>query len=371
VAVAAKDADDVREACVAGLKEHPVDHYVPMLLESLRAPIEADIRFNVDAAGDLITNRTVYQEGALADGLASRADIPVRPSPQELDLDRNARLRTDGRAAQRLWREEMARQSRVEESRQRAVQQQSAFYGNVESANRGIAENNAPIVAVLEQTTGQNFGQHPGDWWYWWMKEHNDSYNPFESPDVPKVPNPYRPESPKPVVRYDMVAAEYLPSLERPPECFARGTEVWTQTGRVAIEKIKVGDRVLSQDVETGELCYKPVLRVTVRPPHERIQATFASDSLVATPGHPVWINGKGWRLFRELEAGEVLHSLSGGVPIASVDRAEIRSGADPNSYNLVVADFSTYFVGESGILVHDNTARRPTSARVPGLPAN
>jgi hypothetical protein len=368
-AVGAKDADDVRAACVAGLKEHPVDHYVPMLLESLRAPIEVDIRFNVDAAGDLITNTTIYQEGALADGLISRADIPVRPSPQELNLNPNATLRRNGPEAQRMWREETARQSRGQQSHQRAVQQQSAFYDNVERANRGIAENNAPIVAVLEQTTGQNFGEHPGDWWYWWMKDHNDSYNPFESPDVPKVANPYRPDSPKPVIRYDLVAAQQLPSLDRPPECFAAGTEVWTQTGRIAIEKMKVGDCVLSQDVESGELCYKPVLRVTVRPPHERIKATFASDSLVATPGHPIWINGKGWRLFRELEVGQLLHSLSGGVPIARIDRPEIRSNTDPNSYNLVVADFSTYFVTESGILVHDNTARRPTSARVPGLP--
>ena len=39
-------------------------------------------------------------------------------------------------------------------------------------------------------------------------------------------------------------------------------------------------------------------------------------------------------------------------------------------TYNLVIADFNTYFVGESGILVHDNTARRPTQAVVPGLTA-
>jgi hypothetical protein len=37
----------------------------------------------------------------------------------------------------------------------------------------------------------------------------------------------------------------------------------------------------------------------------------------------------------------------------------------------LVVSDFSTYFVGKHGVLVHDNTPRQATSATVPGLTGN
>ena len=37
-------------------------------------------------------------------------------------------------------------------------------------------------------------------------------------------------------------------------------------------------------------------------------------------------------------------------------------------AYNLIVADFDSYFVGDSAILVHDNTPRQPTSAVLPGL---
>ena len=33
-------------------------------------------------------------------------------------------------------------------------------------------------------------------------------------------------------------------------------------------EEIRIGDRVLAQDVETGELAYKPVLQTTIRPPN-------------------------------------------------------------------------------------------------------
>ena len=37
------------------------------------------------------------------------------------------------------------------------------------------------------------------------------------------------------------------------------------------------------------------------------------------------------------------------------------------DAYNLVVTDFSTYFVGENGLLAHDITVQRPTQAAVPG----
>ena len=37
-------------------------------------------------------------------------------------------------------------------------------------------------------------------------------------------------------------------------------------------------------------------------------------------------------------------------------------------AYNLVVADFNTYFVGSANVLVHDNLYRHPTLAKVPGL---
>ena len=37
-------------------------------------------------------------------------------------------------------------------------------------------------------------------------------------------------------------------------------------------------------------------------------------------------------------------------------------------TYNLIVADFHTYFVGSSLVLCHDNTHSQPTNVMVPGL---
>ena len=75
-------------------------------------------------------------------------------------------------------------------------------------------------------------------------------------------------QPPKPVYQYTQWQ-EYRVIM--PYSCFAAGTNVWTLAGPQAIEKIQVGNRVLAQDVETGELTYKPVLAVTTRAPGPRI----------------------------------------------------------------------------------------------------
>jgi hypothetical protein len=67
----------------------------------------------------------------------------------------------------------------------------------------------------------------------------------------------------------------------------------------------------------------------------------------------------------KELGDGAVLCGLSRATRVRSIESAE-----EAEAYNLVVADLNTYFVGTSGILVHDNTPRRPTRATVPGVVA-
>ena len=148
-------------------------------------------------------------------------------------------------------------------------------------------------------------------------------------------------------------------------ECFVRGTPVWTKTGQKPIESLSVGDLVLAQNVNTGQIAYKPVMLRTLRPAGPILQISTPDETLLLTRGHPLWVDGVGWQMAKELRDGAVLYSVTGTTRIESV-----KSATEAETYNLVVADFNTYFVGESGILVHDNTARRPTRALVPGLVA-
>ena len=58
--------------------------------------------------------------------------------------------------------------------------------------------------------------------------------------------------------------------------CFVAGTLVMTATGLLAIEKIKVGDLVLSADPETIEVQNKPVVDVFTRDVECLVHLTIA-----------------------------------------------------------------------------------------------
>ena len=131
----------------------------------------------------------------------------------------------------------------------------------------------------------------------------------------------------------------------------------------VNVEDIQPGDRVLSQDVASGALAYQLVLQCTERPPSELLQITLAGTTIDTTKGHPFWVNGVGWRMAKRLEVGQYLHSVHG---IQRVDGIE--DGGTAAAHNLVVAGFNNYFVGDAGVLVHDNTYRTPNKVLTPGL---
>jgi hypothetical protein len=181
----------------------------------------------------------------------------------------------------------------------------------------------------------------------------------------------------------------YLPmngiGVLAPVTCFGAGTLVATLAGPMAIEEIKVGDRVLAQDPETGELAYKSVLKTTVRPPAAMMTLSVqspkprsprlasedliaenltGSESFVSTKGHPFWVNDKGWQMTKNLEPGNRLHTVTGSVAVQSLDEAD-----SVEAYNLVVDEFHTYFIGNTHVLVHDNSFARPLLNSVPGLP--
>ena len=148
-------------------------------------------------------------------------------------------------------------------------------------------------------------------------------------------------------------------------DCLAAGTTVWTLEGQKAIEKVRVGDQVLAQDADSGELAYKPVLATTVRPaaPLMKIDLGSNGGGIIRTSGgHLFWQSGQGWAKARDLKAGASLHTAQGVVNVRQADRVE----SEP-TYNLVVADFHSYFVGDNLVLSHDNTIREQTNATVPG----
>ena len=133
--------------------------------------------------------------------------------------------------------------------------------------------------------------------------------------------------------------------------CLAAGTPILTDAGPVAVEKIKVGDRVLSQDAETGELAYKPVLHTTVRLNAELVNLELFDGTITCSVGHRFWISGKGWVKARDIGPNMNFHGAEGTTPLRRSEPA----GVGP-VYNLIVADFHSYFVGKA--LVYAATSR-------------
>ena len=126
------------------------------------------------------------------------------------------------------------------------------------------------------------------------------------------------------------------------------------------------GDLVLSQHPTTGELTYKPVLKTTITPEGPLMKVEAGNyDTFRCTAGHLFWVSGEGWKQARELRSGAQLHTPRGTVTVSHVEDSKAEQ-----TYNLIVADFHTYFAGERDVLCHDNTLRQPTRAIVPGVVA-
>jgi hypothetical protein len=219
---------------------------------------------------------------------------------------------------------------------------------DVERQNHITARRNERISEALTLITGQQLGPQPEPWWQWWM-----DLNEWTLP------------SGKGLARYYESFSVSDPLFIRPIRisCLIAGTPITTDQGLVAVETLKAGDLVLARDIESGELAYKPILHTTVRPKKQLLRITAGKDTFEATGGHLFWVSGHGWTRARELKPGKILHGAGAPVTVLNVE-----DGIVTETYNLVVADFSNYFVGTEQILSHDNTPRRPTRVTVPGL---
>jgi hypothetical protein len=341
--------ESVRTAACDALKQRPLDHYAPLMLSWLSSLIETNFVVVRDVDGNPAMQQTFFREGPFfnVSHTILRTTSGTMLDPIFMGLDKKPDVREQYNAARATGKEISAGFERG------FVAQAASRQNGVEKLNRAITEQNRLVDRALSRCTDVEVKQEPMQWWDWWLQ-----YNDWQ--DLGKENGKKR--------TYETIDSSNSISSMTPHSCFAGGTKVWTLTGLRCIEQIKPGDRVLSQDVDTGELQYKPVLMGTVNPMGRIMKIDLDKETVSCTPGHPMWSVGGGWRLARQLEPGERLHALSGCMEVQKVEKAETEEGPREYAYNLIVADFGTYFVGKQGILVHDNSPRKPTSAVLPGL---
>jgi Ca-activated chloride channel family protein len=150
---------------------------------------------------------------------------------------------------------------------------------------------------------------------------------------------------------------------------FAAGTEVWTRSGLVPIEKITVGDEVYALDIESGRWSYQPVIEVLK---HEYsgilVRVRAGGKLLEGTAAHPFLVAGTftsdyrphikasaktAWLAAEQLKPGDVLVLKDDAR--AEVTDVQITSGAK-TVYDLNVGRDHTFAIAQAGFVVSDAT---------------
>lgn len=342
----------VQEAAARALQHQDKHDYVPLMLATMRSPIQS--RWQIYERGQQLFYRHMfYAEAAdhrdllvLDKSFVHTFSRTVRVVPNEVDVDRvnAAESRRDARV----------QETAMDEARLRATMQAAEREMAVQTYNRSVGQWNGQLCWALSEATGDFRAGTPEEWWKWWY-DYNEVVYDGELP----LRTDYHYASTWTVDQ----SVRVRPPAPPPHSCLAAGTLVWTESGPVPVQDVRVGDRVFACDPETGCLDLKPVIKTTVRPKASLSRIQAGGETIKATAGHVFWVSGLGWKKTMDIQPERRLHTLQGTVDVESIEPAE-----EEPVFNLVVADFHTYFVGQSKILTHDITIRQSTTCVVPGL---
>jgi hypothetical protein len=342
---------EARHAAAIKLGERDLHDYAPSLLALLSSPIQSGAQPVFNQRGQLMGLRQVFtREGQeqnqvlMVDTEVVRQPVATRVVGLRNGLEAataRALAARDNQAVENITQSAMASQS---QSREEAVRAQ----------NVQIEQTNARVMHALSVAANVELPPYPDSWWKWYDDEIG----------LLRGENKYTTASRVYLQNY---APTYQVAMETPVaigggECFVAGTVVTTHRGLIAIEKIKLGDLVLSKNIAKGVLEFKPVLQTTIRPIEEVTILRAGANQFECTRGHFFWVSGRGWVKAEDLRPGMVLHAAESPVKID-----EVCMGREAETYNLRVADNANYFVGQGRILSHDVTPRTPTREVIPG----
>jgi hypothetical protein len=367
--------ESVRIAAADQLRAKPLESFVPLFLVCARFPVE--FAYSQIATNGLSTSTfTLDVQGLDTDFEISHTDTRVaypqlrRPLVEDLAYGLSAHLR-------RINRESGIAQHASGSAT--AAQRMESF---VNEYNRVSADVNIRIDQALQHATGKAGAKDLRDWQKWWKQELDDLFElPPQQGDAQAAANGRQgidagdgnqlagAQPGRQVIRQSVTTSNLPP--DPPHSCFDGSTLVWTISGPRPIKDISPGDLVLSQDAGTGELAYKPVELVTRVAPRPMIHISVSGETVSTTRGHPFWVVGKRWTMAKQIQTSHLLHTISGPLAVDQIEEVPAAEAWYEFAYNLQVADFHTYFVGQNQILVHHLTMLSVLdegSTVVPGL---
>ncbi len=351
------------EMAMRQVKAYPLELYVPELLSLLQEPGRTEVEYRFNAMGELLIHRALFSE-TMNEKQVVRLQRLVRVATpvsriQNVNATASARMPQNDRLTfksgllfgggvvpTQIAADEIA-------ASKNALESQKQFEQRLERANAELKQSSQKVYSLLAKTTGQSLAETPAAWWDWWRETNvrTASRKPLRDATYSQVDEAYM------QLKWAAVGSF------RTMSCLTRGTLVQTESGLRPIETIQVGDLVLSQNVESGELGLKPVLTTTVRPPMPTLRMLTEAGEIQSTAGHRWFVPGKGWLMTKELQTDMLLHNASGTTRIVNM----IADPLEQKTFNLVVDEYHTYFVGPERVLSYDNSELQPTLRAVPG----
>jgi hypothetical protein len=344
------------DSAIEGLKEYRMEFYVPELLSLLHDETQLQQRVSMRDNGQLVVEQLWIANSTNE----KKVEKVMKTVETSLTVVARLRLRNESPRGREIFSSTTLRTFLLQDPRLVEAKKQEVAIQNVlakeqnDALNRKYKSQFDSVVHVLRSATGHDAGGRVSQWWDWWDKENEDralaskrsSYNYRQLRE--ETPIVYRPIE----IR-----------IVQQCECLVAGTLIQTAIGLKAVETLRTGDLVLSSNVTTGELSLKPVTTTTNRPPEPIIKVVSDGDVVECTAGHRWWVSGIGWVRTKDLMEGMILHTAKGTSMLKGID---ITDRKEP-TYNLVVADNHTYFVGKESWLSSDVTPFRPVPMKVPG----
>lgn len=303
--------------------------YVPELISQLQTPTQGRFAMRRDATGQILC-QIAFGSQTLEKDIVRQFDAQVIPLSGG-----------DPVAA-------VMAQRALEEQVQRAEQ-------DIARHNEAVNAKNGYIQSILEKATGENPGSNPEAWWNWWY-DYNEVYVESRELDYSRDVQTYYAYTEGAPRREPVAPSSDSFSMRgqqrgRSFECLAAGTLVWTDRGSKPVESVRTGDRVLTQNIQSGQREYRVVLSPTVRPETPTLRLMLEGDIIRSSGGHAFWVIDQGWVKARHLRPGMRLATADSSARIESIEDA----GSIP-FYNLIVDGNSNFFVGKHRTLSHDNS---------------
>jgi hypothetical protein len=158
----------------------------------------------------------------------------------------------------------------------------------IESFNTMVGRRNEQFARVLADATGQDLGPDREAWKAWWIDQLGYAYRPKEKPASPTVVMNVPLEYQAPPVMPVTVSSGPQLGFQR-MSCFGAGTPVLTYGGARAIETLRIGDLVLTENIKNGALSYQPNLVVYHNPPSKTFEIDLGGETIVSSYFYRFW----------------------------------------------------------------------------------